>query len=73
MLLYATQVTGKGAIADAKASGPISLTALQNPLASNIKKASEETASFLGSATGPNSASARAEKEFLGQDKATVR
>lgn len=67
-----TQVTGKGAIADAKARVDSFLDKSQNPLATNIEKASKETAAGLGNATGPNSASARAGREFLGQDSTRV-
>jgi hypothetical protein len=66
------QVTGKGAIADAKGRVDNFFGKSQNPLATNIEKASKETASGLGTATGPNSASARAGKEFLGQDSTRV-
>lgn len=67
-----TQVTGKGAIADAKNRVNNFLNKSQNPLASNIEKATKETEEGLGSATGENSASARAGKEFLGQDSTRV-
>lgn len=67
-----TQVTGKGAIADARGRVSSFLDKSQNPLATNIEKASKESAAGLGTATGPNSASARAGKEFLGQDSTRV-
>jgi hypothetical protein len=67
-----TQVTGKGPIADAKNRVGNFLENSQNPLATNLDKATKETASGLGTATGPNSASARAGKEFLGKDSTRV-
>lgn len=67
-----TQVTGKGPIADAKNRVNNFLDKSQNPLATNLDKATKETASGLGTATGPNSASAKAGKEFLGQDSTRV-
>lgn len=67
-----TQVTGKGPIADAKNRVDNFLNKSQNPLASNLEKATKETEAGLGSATGENSASARAGKEFLGQDSTRV-
>lgn len=67
-----TQVTGKGPIADAKNRVDNFLGKSQNPLATNIDKATKEAASGLGAATGPNSASARAGKELLGQDSTRV-
>lgn len=63
-----TQVTGKGAIADAKGRVNNFLQKSQNPLATTIEKGSQETAS----AFGPNSASNRAGKEFLGKDTTRV-
>jgi len=63
-----TQVSGKGAIADAKGRVNDFLQKSQNPLATNIEKGGKETAS----AFGPNSASNRAGKEFLGQDSTRV-
>lgn len=44
----------------------------QNPIATNVEKAAKETEAGLGSATGPNSASARAGRELLGQDSTRV-
>ena len=67
-----TQVTGKGAIADAKNRVNNFLEGSQNPLATNLEKASKETASGLGRATGPNSASAKAGLEFQGRDSTRV-
>jgi hypothetical protein len=62
-----TQVTGNGAVADAKSRVNNFLNKSQNPLATNIEKATKETI-----ATGPNSASARANRELLGQDSTRV-
>ncbi|KAG0585578.1 hypothetical protein KC19_2G022300 [Ceratodon purpureus] len=67
-----TQVTGNGPIADAKNRVNNFLDKSQNPLATNLDKATKEAASGLDTATGPNSASARAGKEFLGQDSTRV-
>lgn len=59
-----TQVTGKGAIADAKNRVNNFLGGSQNPLATNLEKASKETS--------PGSASARAGLEFQGRDSTRV-
>lgn len=67
-----TQVTGNGPVADAKARVGNFLDNSQNPLATNIEKAAKESESGLAVATGPNSPSARAGKEFLGQDSTRV-
>jgi len=64
--------TGNGAIADAKARVNNFLNKSQNPIATNVEKAAKETEAGLGSATGPNSASARANRELLGQDSTRV-
>jgi len=64
--------TGNGAIADAKARVNNFLNKSQNPIATNVEKAAKETEAGLGSATGPNSASARAGRELLGQDSTRV-
>ena len=60
-----TQVTGKGSITDAKGRVNSILQKSQKPRATNIEKGRKET-TF---ADGPNFASNRAGKEFLGQDK----
>jgi hypothetical protein len=67
-----TQVTGKGPIADAKNRVNNFLDKSQNPVATNLDKATKEAASGLSTSTGSNSASARAGKEFLGQDSTRV-